>query len=199
MCLFFAVKGTDCRMKNQIVVPGVELLAEEPIFYTMHSWMNRNPRGYSPARNLRYEEKGSLAAANGIRIGRWLPIVVCSAYLALLTVLLLSPDPAAVVGLKRIPQLPWSENGIHFCFFAGLAILAHAVRWPTPVHWLTIALLLAYGVSTETLQFFVPPRAVELKDYFENFMGVAAGTGIYWTLQRMRQVCCKSRKAVRCG
>jgi hypothetical protein len=193
---FFAVKGAKYRMKKPSIFTGVELLAEEPISYTMHSWMNRDPRGYAPSRISRYEKNRSADGADGIRVGRWLLPVVCVAYLALLTALLLTPNPAAVVGLKRIPQLPWGDGGIHFCFFTGLAILVHAMRWPKRIHWLAIALLLVYGAGAETLQAFVPPRAVELKDYLENFMGVAAGTGIYWTLQRVWQACCKSRLAV---
>jgi VanZ family protein len=110
--------------------------------------------------------------------------VLCGFYWVFLTVLLLVPNPASVVGLRRVPTFPWGDIGIHFTAFAILTLLVHASRWPRPVGW-SVAVLLAYGVATETLQSFVPPRAVELKDYAENILGVLVGSAIYWGLLRI--------------
>ena len=119
-----------------------------------------------------------------MRIIRWL---ACLGYATLLTLLLLTPDPAALMGLKEIPWFPWGDIGIHICAFLLLATLVHATRWPKPPHWLLIVLLLGYGATTETLQAFVPGRSTELKDYLDNCIGVALGSGIYWYMQRKWQ------------
>jgi VanZ family protein len=113
--------------------------------------------------------------------------LVCWAYVTLLTVLLLAPFPAEAVGLKKIPWFPLGDIGIHFLAFCLLAILVYATRWPKPLHWLWIVLLLGYCTATETLQTFIPPRTTELKDYIDNFLGVAAGSGLYWLLHRKVQ------------
>jgi VanZ family protein len=120
-------------------------------------------------------------------------LLVCLAYLALLTVLLLTPNPAAVVGLTRVPWFPWGNVGIHFCAFSLLTILVHATRWPKPLYWLLIVLLLMYAGTTESLQHFVPSRSVELKDYLENFLGIAAGTATYWFALRIWQAQCSKK------
>jgi VanZ family protein len=111
--------------------------------------------------------------------------LACWAYSTLLTVLLLTPNPAAVVGLKKIPWFPLGDIGMHFCAFFLLAILVHSTRWPKPLHWLWIVALLGYGATTESLQAFVPFRSVELKDYLDNCLGVLAGSGIYWAVHRL--------------
>jgi VanZ family protein len=112
-------------------------------------------------------------------------VLTCLAYWAFLTVLLLTPDPAAVVGLKQVPVFPWGDVGIHFSFFTILAILVHAIRWPKRPDW-PILVLLVYGIATESLQAFVPPRTVELMDYVENIAGVAFGSAVVWALWKWR-------------
>jgi hypothetical protein len=116
-----------------------------------------------------------------MRIIFWLAFI---AYLVLLTALLLSPDPASMMGLKRIPWFPGDDIGMHICAFLMLSALFHATRWPKPLHWIMIVLMLGYGVTTESLQYFVPGRTTELKDYIDNCLGVAFGSCIYWYLQR---------------
>jgi VanZ family protein len=107
------------------------------------------------------------------------------AYAVLLTVLLLTPNPAAVVGLQRIPTFPWGDIGIHFTAFTVLSVLLHAARWPRRPGWALVLLLVAYGVTTESLQAFVPHRSVEFLDYTENILGVVAGSSFYWLAWRI--------------
>jgi hypothetical protein len=114
-------------------------------------------------------------------------LLICAGYCGLLTVLLLAPNPAAVVGLRRVPVFPWGDIGIHFTAFTVLTLLAYCTRWPKGIGWPVLAILLAYGIATESLQCFVGSRAVELLDYTENILGVTAGTGIYWLTHRLIQ------------
>ena len=116
---------------------------------------------------------------------RILRYLICAAYWVFLTVLLLVPDPAAVVGMKRVPVFPWGDIGIHFTAFTILTLLVHASRWPKRPGWIVVVLL-AYGIATESLQYFVPPRAVELKNYTENIIGVLVGSGIVWAALQVR-------------
>jgi hypothetical protein len=113
-----------------------------------------------------------------------LAIIACFGYWALLTALLLSPHPEAMLGLGRMSYFPLGDVGMHLTAFTLLSLAVHFVRWPKrPVLWL-LAVLLGYGLATETLQYFVPPRAVELKDYADNIIGVLVGAAIYWAVQR---------------
>jgi VanZ family protein len=113
---------------------------------------------------------------------------LCVAYWLFLTVLLVVPHPEATVGLKKIPWYPLGDIGIHFSAFCALTVLVFLARWPRPVTWRWILFLAAYGATTETVQAFVPCRSCELKDYVDNFLGVAAGTGIYWIVYRTWQI-----------
>jgi VanZ family protein len=109
------------------------------------------------------------------------------AYWALLTVVLTAPHPEKAVGLEDIPWFPFGDTGIHFCAFCALAFLACLPRWPAPIGRYWALLLLGYAATTETLQAFIPCRSCELKDYFDNFLGIAAGLGIYWFVVRVSQ------------
>ncbi len=119
-----------------------------------------------------------------------LRIGICAMYLSLLSVLLLSPHPAAVFGLKSIPSVPGGDATMHLGSFALLTLLIHSMRWPKPIHWSLVVLLLGYAAATESLQALVPPRTVELKDFIANVFGIAAGSVVYWSLQRTFQVLC---------
>lgn len=110
--------------------------------------------------------------------------LVALAYVVLLTVMLLTPDPAALMRLKEFDWILVYDFFIHFTAFVILAIIIHAQRWPRPVHWLFLVVLAAYGITTESLQYFVPGRSVELKDYTANLLGIAIGSGIYGLLRR---------------
>ena len=105
-----------------------------------------------------------------------------AAYWALLTVLLLAPNPLALLGIHRPPG-PSGGRGVHFVCFTLLAVLVHAGRWPVRRR-LLVGLLLVYAVVIEGLQWFVPARSVELLDVIENLLGLAVGTAIWWIAQR---------------
>jgi hypothetical protein len=116
---------------------------------------------------------------------RILLVLAFLGYGILLTVLLLVPYPAAVVGLAERPHFPWGETGIHTICFTILSVLAHAAWRPKRAAWpLLIGLLAVYGVSTELLQHFFPPRSVRLADATENLIGVAVGAMIYVGIRR---------------
>jgi hypothetical protein len=127
-----------------------------------------------------------------MQMARIARVLVCVAYWILLTVLLLTPYPQRVVGLQTVPLFPWGDIGIHFTAFIVLSVLVHVAVWPKSVRW-TVAILLAYGVATESLQWFVPHRSVELKDYTENILGVLAGAAVFLIFRAFVQ---RSRKAV---
>jgi hypothetical protein len=116
-----------------------------------------------------------------MKILRW---IVCIAYWLLLTVLLLSPNPAEVVGLKKVPWFSWGKTGLHTTSFVVLTVLAHAVRWPKRIAWQLIALLAVYAVTTETLQLFVKNRSARISDAIENLAGIAIGALLYWLAWR---------------
>jgi hypothetical protein len=111
--------------------------------------------------------------------------LACLCYWLLLTVLLLVPNPAAVVGLEAVPIFPWGKFGIHLIAFTILGFLANAARWPKRLCWPLTVFLVVYGVTTETLQLFVPHRSAQVIDGIENILGIAAGSGIYWLLLRL--------------
>jgi glycopeptide antibiotics resistance protein len=109
-------------------------------------------------------------------------LLACYGYWLFLTVLLLVPNPAALVGLKAVPIFPWGKFGIHLGFFTVLGFLANATRWPKRPSWLLIVFLIVYGITTESLQLFVPHRTARVMDAIENILGIALGSAIYWLL-----------------
>jgi hypothetical protein len=113
--------------------------------------------------------------------------IICIAYWLLLTVLLLVPNPAALVGLHAVPIFPWGKFGVHLGFFTVLGFLVNATRWPKRPWWPMIALLLVYGITTESLQLFVPHRTARVMDAIEDVLGIAAGSAVYWLLLRLRR------------
>jgi VanZ family protein len=52
---------------------------------------------------------------------------------------------------------------------------------------LAYTLLVVYGISTESLQLFVPHRTARVVDAIENILGIVAGAGIYWLAQIFRK------------
>ena len=107
--------------------------------------------------------------------------LACAAYWLMLTVLLLVPNPKALLGLRYTPG-NLSQRGVHFLFFTVLVVLVMAGRPPLRRRTL-VAVLVGYAVVTETLQSLVPLRTVELIDYLENLAGLAVGAGI-WLIGR---------------
>ncbi len=113
--------------------------------------------------------------------------LVCFGYWILLTVLLLTPDPAALLGLQRVPSFPWGKFGVHLGFFTVLSVLVCAVWWSKRLWPFMIALLVVYGITTETLQLLVPPRTARVMDGIENVLGIAVGVVIYSLAQLLTQ------------
>ena len=114
-------------------------------------------------------------------------LLACLCYWLLLTVLLLVPTPAALVGLDTVPIFPWGKFGIHLIAFTILGFLANATRWPKRLYWPLIVFLVVYGITTEALQLLVQHRSARIIDGMENILGIAAGSGIYWLLLRLMQ------------
>ena len=123
--------------------------------------------------------------------------LACFCYWILLTVLLLVPNPAALVHLQRVPTFPWGKFGIHLIAFTILSVLVHTTRWPKRSWWPLIAILVLYGITTETLQLFVPHRSARVMDAVENILGIALGAGIYWLILWLVQQYQKANIATR--
>ena len=104
-------------------------------------------------------------------------------YLLLLSFLLLAPEPLKLLGFSSPPGGS-SVRMVHFCLFTVLGLLVWASRLPVRPG-LVLGLAVAYALVTETLQWFVPTRTVELLDYLENLLGLAAG-GTVWHVLRKR-------------
>jgi hypothetical protein len=122
-------------------------------------------------------------------------------YWIFLTALLLVRNPAALIGLHKIPYFPWGDFGIHLIAFTGLGFLANAARWPKRPGWLMIAVIVVYGIATELLQPLFPPRTLEVMDGIEDILGIAAGSLIYWLMLWLLQRYLRSNAAtglVRC-
>jgi VanZ family protein len=109
-------------------------------------------------------------------------LTLCVAYWGLLTVLLLTSDPARLVGLHSVPWFPFADFGIHLTAFVGLSLVVHTTSWPKRPRWYMLACLCLYAVTTELMQSFVPHRTCAPTDAVANFLGIAIGTGIYWTV-----------------
>ena len=111
--------------------------------------------------------------------------LVCTAYCLFVTLLLVAPDLLKLLGIERLPT-PEGGRGVHFAVFALLAFVVYASRFR--VHrGLTLALLVAYALLTESLQGFVPSRSVELLDLIENLLGLGFGTAIWLLVQKRHE------------
>ena len=111
---------------------------------------------------------------------------VCVAYLISLTVLLLTSNPARLVGLDYdLPLLVrWLMPAAHFLSFLVLAFLSLVVRWPLP-RWGIALLLVVYAGATEMAQSFTVSRAAEWVDWLQDIAGVAVGALSCWILTRI--------------
>jgi VanZ family protein len=110
--------------------------------------------------------------------------VVCGIYSVLLVVLLLVPDPKALLGLEDSGVGP-AERGVHFVAFFGLGVLVLLSR--LRLRAVTLAgLLIASALGLETLQLLVPERTVELPDFAENLLGLAVGATLWAVALRRR-------------
>lgn len=138
---------------------------------------------------------GRLLAVGGLSQARCLaygvagcynPRMLClrmlsAAYWALLTVLLLVPNPAALFFNLRPVSSVAGVRGVHFTAFMLLALLVRAARFPVRprLHW---GVLVGYALVVESLQWFVPRRSVELADYAENLLGLTVGAVVFWAV-----------------
>lgn len=113
----------------------------------------------------------------------WAVRAACCLYLALLTTLLLIPDPWAWL-LGATPSVSPPDCGVHFCAFFVLAILSAGSRLPWPKLVLA-AVLVGYAITTESLQALVETRVVDPIDYTENLLGLAVGAGVWALGQRV--------------
>lgn len=102
-------------------------------------------------------------------------------YWLLLSFLLLTPDPLALLGFPMPPGPP-GGRGIHFALFTLFGFLVHAARWPLRPRPL-VGWLVAYAACAEAMQAFVPTRVVDIIDLVENMLGLLAGWAV-WRLVR---------------
>jgi VanZ family protein len=101
-------------------------------------------------------------------------------YLILVTLLLLSPDPAKLVPYQSVWAIvAWLAPWAHFLAFFSLTLLALAPRWPAP-RWAVVLILALYAGGTELAQKMSPTRAAEWKDWFQDLGGVALGAVVCW-------------------
>ncbi len=102
-------------------------------------------------------------------------------YWIYLSILLLSRDPTYWIGSPgHVPGLlkilmPFA----HILSFAVLSLLTFAACLPLP-RWSIILSLAMYGVLTEIIQGFFPPRTPEWADWFQDLGGVAIGFACFW-------------------
>ncbi len=107
--------------------------------------------------------------------------VASIAYLIFITLLLLTGDPARLIGLngRFFPLLrvlmPWA----HLLSFLTLSILVLSTRWPAP-RWIVVLLLVVYAAAIELAQSLVPQRTVEWQDWLMNMAGIAVATVLCW-------------------
>ena len=104
---------------------------------------------------------------------------VCAVYWSMLSALLLLPGSLleahrVAEGLKGV--------GVHLVAFAVLGFLIGVSRWPLRRAWLVV-LLGGYAIAVEAVQWLVPSRSVELPDFVENVVGLAAGFAIWHLAQ----------------
>jgi VanZ family protein len=92
---------------------------------------------------------------------------------------------------------PWGKFGVHLIAFTGLGFLANAGCWRHRPCWSLIVLLVLYGITTESLQLFVPCRTARVMDGFENILGIAAGSLLYWLVVWLMQPSVKLSLAAR--
>ncbi len=117
--------------------------------------------------------------------GVWIARATCLAAWAVVTVLLLVPDPSALVGLSKSAISGYSLIAHVACFFA-ISLLTLLSRPPVSAP-ATVTILMAYGATVEMLQGLVPQRTVEFRDFVANALGIAAGVAAYAAVEGCRQ------------
>jgi VanZ family protein len=121
--------------------------------------------------------------------------IVCIGYAVFLTLLLLTSDPARLIGCQGgLPQLlqtlmPWA----HVISFSVLAALALMTRWPMP-RWTIVLILAVYGGMTEIIQSRVPSRTPEWMDWFQDLAGIAIGAACCWAVAMFMRRFAKTKR-----
>ena len=115
----------------------------------------------------------------------WTVRVLCGCSWAMVTALMLSPNPAAMVGLRSV-SLSGYSTAAHVGSFILLSVLTLGSRLPVSVP-ATLALLVVYGIVVELLQGLVPHRFVSLGDFVANGLGIAVGACIYAAAEWLRR------------
>lgn len=100
---------------------------------------------------------------------RWAGRILFAAALLVITDLALQPGydmPASILGSDKLE---------HFAAFAALALLS-CIAWPTVTRWLTVPLLMLYGIGIELAQ-ATPEigRTASLADLGADALGIAFG------------------------
>lgn len=119
------------------------------------------------------------------RHARWTVRVVCACSWAVVTALMLSPNPAALVGLRSASLSAYS-TAAHLGSFILLSVLTLGSRLPMSVP-ATLALLVVYGIVVELFQGLVPRRCVSLEDLVANGLGIAIGAAVYAAAEWLRR------------
>lgn len=111
---------------------------------------------------------------------RW----ITAFYWTALTLLLLVPDPGALLGL-RLPPGEGSSLAAHFACFTVLGALARSARLPgRPMVW--AGALIGYAILVELAQALAPMRTVQCGDLVANLTGLACGALIGGAVLRAR-------------
>jgi len=117
-------------------------------------------------------------------------------YLVFLTLLLLTADPARLVGWDSRLLLQSLQPWAHLLGFLTMAVLALSARWPLP-RWGVVLILALYAGMTEIVQGLLPPRVREWQDWLMDLAGIAIGTVLCWTAALLAGVISRSRRRAR--
>ncbi len=111
----------------------------------------------------------------------WLWRVLWFVGLAVLTVLLLRPEPAVVASevLGKETEYPASK-AVHVGAYAVLTLLLGLSRWPTWGTRVGLAVLLEHAVATEIGQLYVPGRVGSPIDVGFDHFGIGLGLLAAW-------------------
>ncbi len=99
------------------------------------------------------------------------------AYLAFLTVLLLTRDPSKFIGIQTT-LLDLLRPLAHLLSFLVLGVLAMAANW-SRAFWAVLLGLMSYAAGTELLQGLVSQRTPEWADWFQDVAGIVIGVVVY--------------------
>jgi len=127
---------------------------------------------------------------------QWLMRIVCIGYAIFLTLLLLTADPARLIGMQAgLPRILQAMLPLaHAISFLVLAVLALMTRWPVP-RWGILPILAIYGGMTEITQHFFPPRTPRWTDWFQDLIGIAAGAACCWAVAMLAGMCTGTRRS----